>query len=113
MPFTVPLRDLARELELRKWAEGASWPREGFFRAIDSFRAGLKAIHKREPTDEQLATLVAAAIEEEDGLATHCLDGGYPIAGTSGWKERCEAAAWMTLRRYNRAVKDGKWTPDE
>lgn len=108
MPFSVPLQDLARELELDKWIGARAWPRARFFRGIDKVLGGLRAIHGQEPTDEQIVSVLAAMINTEEGLSTHCLDGGYGV-DDERWKATCEAAAWMVVRRYRNAVGANRW----
>lgn len=113
VPFTVPLQDLARQLRLDKWLNSSKWPRDRFFALIDNLQAGLREVLQTEPTDDQLVPLLAAAVEAEGGLGTYCLNAGHEIGGNPGWKERCEAAAWMIVRRYRLAVSTGKWGRDD
>lgn len=111
MPFSAPLRDRAREFELHRWLASRNWPRQRYFRLVDNIEAGLREIHQAQPSDEQVVTVLAAAVEEEDGLTTHCVNGGYEIGGDAGWTLTCLAAAWMVFNRYKAAVSKGKWDP--
>jgi hypothetical protein len=105
------LRELAEELQLRRWVYRSDFDREAYFGTIDGFITTLRTFHPEhhDPTNEELVPLIARVIDTEDLLATHVIDGGWSIGDADRWFRICTAAAWTVMQRYRLESENGKW----
>jgi hypothetical protein len=115
MHVPAHLQEIARQLALRSWVDGRSFPRESYFETIDGGRE-LLARHNKDADESRhgVVILIAGALDEEGLLLTHMLDKGTYSRDSSEdrearWFRVCLAAAWVVLQAYEKDCKAGKW----
>ena len=114
MTTPAPLRTLSKNLGLRSWVDSKDCERSAYFDLIESLRS--VAEERLGHTIENVTvyvTTIAAMLEEEGSLYRYLTQKDLDTADESEYQRILTATAYVIIERYNQAIEEGTWPPQD
>lgn len=112
--ISIPRRSLSKRLQLRKWVDSKSFPRDDYFKSVDHARAiisrRLQGADLEAIEGEFVAGTIARLLEMEGALYDFLSD--IDVSDEGVWKEICLVTALIVIERYTQAVERREWEPE-
>ena len=113
MYIEQPVRSRIKKYGLRAWFDGKKFPKTAYFEHVDALRREYRKLidEGTDPNWEFMQPTVSRSLSRSGLLGGHLDNKEIDVDDEEEWARIGEAAGWVVLERYEKAVADDDWSP--